>query len=286
MSSALTVFFQNVNGLRGWTEVYYTSNNVTAANLAKFMGTGLNAFLGCRLNCLCPQYQIFAMRLSAVVTTGQPRQSIFQRLPKPLAGTYPTETLSETGEDCIVYEGYDATLQLKRTFHFRGIPTPDESANLVQPGGSLDTVINGPKQTSLINVMITNQILILSKKSTSFGPYQVTGSQPIVQNQPLTLNYLPATPITAGTLFTIRGCRAAPLLNGTWQALGSSPGGQVMLSGSQRYQCPLAFQATLAAVGPTPQNLSSMSLIGGGSKKTGKVPFGPRGRRSPQLRHR
>jgi len=287
MGSQIGILMRDNARQLGYEEVYYSTTAASAALLASVVSTLLPArakmLASYKTSAARDGMEIYYARVSNV---GSPRQSFGYRPPVPILGTYPYGQGMATIEDCYIYNGYDASNLFKRQCHFRGVDSITLDDEQAFPGGALDTLIQGASPWSLLSVLKLLGCAIHSTRATPAVNYQVTGATQAAQGTLITLAVTNPAGFVPGTLWDLRGVRAAPLLNGRWQAAGPQIANQIVLSGSQRYTAPLIVTGTLYAVGPNYLPLDHLALLGGGTKKTGRPPSSRRGRRSTQLRRR
>ncbi len=287
MGSQIGVFMRDNARQKGYEEVYYSTTAASKALLDNVVNNLIPARKKMLARYTSPAakngMEIYAARVSNV---GSPRVSFPYRPAAPILGTRPLHQGMANIEDCAVYQGYDATSQFKRQFHFRGVDSFDISDEQITEGGELDTLVNGASPNSLVNVLKSLGVAVHSTRLSPGTNFQVTGATQANQGDLITLAVVNPAGFVPGTLWDLRGCRQAPLLNGRWQAAGPTVANQIVLSGSWRYSVAPIISGTLYEVGPNYQNLDNMALLGGGTKKTGRPPFSPRGRKSAQLKHR
>lgn len=287
MGSQIGIFMRDQTRKKGFEEVYYSSSAASSGALDAVKTLLLPVRARMLASNLSPSQvtgmEIFAARVSNV---GSPRQSFLYKPNAPLLGTRPFLEGMATIEQCAVYQGFDASNLFKRSFHFRGIDGGDCGDEAIPAGGYLDTIINGASPTSLLAVLRLLAVSIHSTRAVPPVNYPVTGATQAAQGTLITLAVGNPAGFVPGTLWDLRGVRGAPLLNGRWMAAGPQIANQIVLSGSQRYTAPTTITGTLFQVGPNYQALDHMALLGAGKKDTGRPPFSPRGRRSPQLRRR
>jgi hypothetical protein len=280
MTVQLAIYIRDVNVPLGFQEVYYFPGS-DPNTIFQAMSPGTSGNLSVlRQNFLSKSCQIYAYRASLV---GPPRTSYLYKFAIPLTGKL---EVTENIQDSLIYLGYNNNHTVKRQFHFRGVSNLWITGDQLTPQGLAGQATYIVGTGGWIPTLMSYSVGMLSYASTftPFGAIQ-SGAQ-AAEGTPITLTFTPSNAIANNALIQIKGCRAAPLLNGRWQAIGTSPAGQVVLSGSQRYSCPASLNGSIALVNPTYYAMSEIAFNGVGIKKTGRPSFLQRGRQSVKLRHR
>ena len=288
MASQIGIFIRDSSRQKGWEEVYYTNLGASAST----MTIVTNTLLPLRQKMLAkplsstPGCEIYAARVSNVGTI---RQSVFTRLQPTLTGSYNGPSLEgmATVEQSMAYLGTDASLLYKRAFHFRGVDGSVIADELISSNGASkwEPLVIGPG--GFLTTFISNAGLVIhGGRPSGTAGIPITGATQVAPGSPIVISYGgPGLP--PGSLFEIRGCRSAPLLNGRWQATGAMAANVLTLSGSSRYGIPAQMSGSVFPVTPTYVSVANtVARIGAGVKKTGRPPLSPRGRASARLRRR
>jgi hypothetical protein len=287
MGSLISIFMRDQPRNKGYGENYYSTTAASSALLTSVVNNLLPARRKMLAKAQTPSarngMEIYGARVANV---GSPRQSFLYKPTAPLLGTLPYISGMATIEDCAIYMGFDATNSFKRQFHFRGIDAGYIADEQVPEGGTLDDLINGASISSLVNILKGLGVAVHSTRPAIPLSYKVTAANQPTQGALITLTTDNAVGFDPGTLWDLRGVRGAPLLGGRYQSVSGKVPFLITLSGSQRYSAPAIITGTLYQVGANYQALDHLSLLGAGKKNTGRPPFSPRGRRSPQLRRR
>jgi len=264
----------------GWQEVYYFSGTDPVVVFNRFNPGSTADVFGKRTAFLTKDCEIYAFRCSNV---GDPRTSALKKFTSPVVGAVNNQMVDV--EDAIAFFAFNNTRTVKRQMHYRGIPELYIGGSVLQAPGR--------RALGLINAWHTTLtgfgLRIFKPAVIATGTFSSTTKA--AANDPITINLDAPVTIAKPSLVTITASRRTPLLNGAWitPGTGNLPLPALVLSATQLISpAPTTtgkFRITNPVVGDG-EVVSLFDFNGVSSKKTGRVVFLRRGRRSARFKHR
>ena len=279
MSSRLTIHIRDKSSPPvGAREVYFFDTDdpqIPFSKAVDFVGS-LKPWISARAKFLSSDAEIYAVGCSHV---GTPKKSWLRKLALPLGGA--TGPMDELG-NCIVYFGFSPTHDAKRQFHFRGVDKTWLQSDSITGVGEKKLLL----VTTFLDQMKAGGLSIQANNVTIGNGIPIVAGLKAANTDNVTLTLGNNTEFATGVLVVVTGCKAAPLLNGTWLTAGVYPAGQVILGGSFRYAVPAVLNGKIRLIDNRPLAATSFEFNGVGFKRCGRPSFLQRGRQPVKLRHR
>jgi len=277
----LAIYIRNKagDGL-GFQENYYFPGtdpiNLLSSVIITSPGGGLNS----RAAFLSKSCEIYAVRASVV---GGVKIGKLTKFPTPIAGA--VNSFMSDIEDCISYFGFNAAHSAKRQYHFRGIGESWLLSSELSPTGVSALPII---QTWFGNLLGWGEKIYVP---ASLGKRDVVAITKTSLTAPLHLTLNTPITLTGKTSLRLTAVRASPQVNGLWLTPGTAglSSTDITLAGSEQ------FTTAAGAIGKANffnttvgdgESRVDYEFNGVSSKKTGRVSFLRRGRRSARQTRR
>ena len=279
----VSIYIRDVNGLKGYQEIYYYASADPAAIFAAIGSPSFLANLATRAAFLSSSCEIYAVRASAV--SPLPKQSLLQKLNPTCPGA--VSSAEEELDNCLTFFHYNFNRAYRRQIHYRGIPSSYISGDKITGVGTT-AIAMIDAWFALMRSFGTLCIKQPTYSSTTpFGTITKAALGDLV-----TLNLNAPITVAAGNPVNISKIRSFPLLRGNWlaQGTGGIPSNQIAILGTERFAPITATSGVLRVVdmtGAGPAASAVAQVFNGASKRdSGRPAFLARGRRPALLHHR
>lgn len=279
----MSVYIRDLNGLKGYQEIYYFNTNDPAAIFAAVGSPSFQSQLSARTAFMSGSCEIYALRCSAV--SPAPKQSLLQKF-NP---TYPGQiSAAETEMDnCMTFFLYSATRAFKRQIHYGAIPSTYISNDKLTPTG---TTAIGLVDAWIAKVRSFGTLCIKAPTYSATVPFGTITKALTTDLVKLNLN-APVT-VAPNQKVNISQIRSFPLLRGDWLAVGTGgiASNQLEILGTQKFSPQTATAGVLRVVDPASSGgfaaITSQVFNSASIRERGRPAFLGRGRRSALLHHR
>lgn len=272
---------------KGYWEIYYFNATDPAPLFNAVVAGGASGVLADRLAFLAGNCAIAAVRVSAVAPSA--KQSNLKKFQPQLSGAQGgTGSSDEELDNCLTFFLYSSDRKGRRQIHFRGIPRNWITGDLRTPAG----LTAEPLFFTWLATLRGLGTLVI--KNANYSAQSTFGS--ITQaalGANVSLNLDTALNVPANSLVNISKVRGFPLLRGNWLTAGTGgiSAAALPILATKQFAVPTTTGGLVRIYDLTTGSggyyiVSVMDFNGASVRKTGRISFLPRGRRSAQVRHR